>query len=359
MKAVAWALTIVVVCILVSAVLVVIFSTDSPNASMIQWDRLNHRRTDRILETLSPTERLQRLWTQPQPLSVPSASSKHAQHEFQRLGFSDLSRGVVLAAGGPVLTAQARQLVSELRRSGCALPIQLWYRRGEMDAATLQQFETEHRVLACCLETTAPSWPCEQRFSLKPLALYLCPFDRALYLDADVHIPADPSDLLSQLAEGAWFWPDVQTLQREAPCFQGWTDEQKARLPLDQQNSAILVLSPPQCRPQLWTIYRILENGLSPLFPAPYNYGDKDLWVPTWLQQGATWHWVEGRSLEVWDKTGQFVALTHAQPLQPRKVAFVQDLVLHPQYASLRDPSTSLVSPLPADFLPLSQGQKP
>jgi len=362
MDAVAWALAIVVVCILVVAVLVVVFSTPSPNASLIHWDRLERQRSEKAellqLDQQDKPHQLQRIWTQalaPPPVAAHTTAAMTAA--LTRLGFSDLSRGIVVTAGGPELTRQARQLFLELRATGCLWPIQLWYRRHEIDSATLHALETDCRVTAHCFEVEAPTLPCENRFSLKILALYLCPFATCLYLDADNHVRTDPSflaDLPAVQATGALFWPDLSPLNHQAPCFQSFTAAQLARLPAQQQNSAQLVLKlTPEHRTNLWSIYRLLENQLEALFPAPYNYGDKDMFHATWVAHNHPFSWVEGRSLEILDANHQVVALAHADPRDPDTILFVQDTVPQPQYSALRAPGTTTL--LPAERLTLWQ----
>lgn len=364
-RTVAWALTIVLVCVLASAVLVAVFSTSSPHASMIQWDRMEQQKAakaeQRLLQPLSKPDQLAQLWAEPRVLGAPGLQPSQ-RDEWARLGFRDLTQGLVLAAGGPVLTGQARQLARELRRAGCRLPIQLWYRRGELDSLTIQTLEAESQVLCACLEVEAPRWPCTVRFAIKILALYLCPFDTALYLDADMHVCADPTPLLAWGAEhGAVFWPDLHPLQTDAPCYQQFTPAQKAQLPPWQQNSAQLLLRLDSLnRTRLWTIYRLLEHQLSTLFPAPFNYGDKDMFCATWVAQARStgeWLWVTGRVQEVLNATGDVVvALAHADPLDPSRVLFVQDLQPPPltaaDYATLRHPDTLALTPLSGAFLP-------
>lgn len=354
MKTVAWALAIVVVCVLVVAVLVAVFSTASPNASLIQWDRLERQRSEKAdllqLDQQDKPHQLQHIWAQ--TLSPPRilANATAAAAAWARLGVADLSRGIVITAGGPQLTRQAQQLILELRTFGCHWPIQLWYRRHEIDTATLQTLETQHHVLGQCFEVEAPALPCENRFSLKILAMYLCPFDTCLYLDADNHVRSDPSflaDLPVVQDTGALFWPDVAPLNTDAPCFQSFTAEQRARLPTQQQNSAQLVLRlTPAHRTNLWSIYRILENQLEALFPAPYNYGDKDMFYATWIAQHHPFGWVDGPCLEVLDANHQIVALAHADPRDPATLLFVQDTVPEPHYEALRLPSTTTLLPL-------------
>lgn len=364
MNTVAWALSIVVVCVLVTAVLVVVFSTDSPNSTLIQWNHLERRRSEQAellqLQQLSPAEQLRHLWTHALPPPDPApANQTTAAAAFQRWGYTDLTHGVVVTADGPVLTRQAQQLILELRRAGCRWPIQLWHRRDQIDTATLRTLATDHHVLSRCFEVEAPHWPCENRFGWKILALYLCPFGTALYLDADNHVLADPTSLVDWPPfrdTGALFWPDVHRLDTTAPCFDGFSAAQRARLPMYQQNSAQLLLRLTAThRHHLWLIYRLLENKLEGLFPTPYNYGDKDMFYATWIALDQPFAWASTQpALEIRDEQQRPVAVAQVDPRQPPALLWVQDTVPAPvTYATLCPLETPPV-PLPVPFLPFS-----
>jgi hypothetical protein len=138
-------------------------------------------------------------------------------------------RGIVLCAGGDVYFPCAWVCIGVLRRLGCTLPIELWYRgRREM---TEEMAALVEPLGVTCVD----AYPVVRRhpyrrldsWELKPFAIAWSRFAEVLYLDADNVPLRDPAFLFDSAAygeAGALFWPDryagpgtgIEWLKREA-----------------------------------------------------------------------------------------------------------------------------------------------
>ena len=129
-------------------------------------------------------------------------------------------RGIVICAGGGLYFANAWVCINMLRRSGCQLPIQLWYLgkteiNGEMqdwvrplDVECVDALEIDDKQRAKVLK----GWP------LKPYAVIHSRFKEVLLLDAD-NVPIIDPEFLFEVwqykEKGAIFWPDFGRLGPE------------------------------------------------------------------------------------------------------------------------------------------------
>ena len=138
-------------------------------------------------------------------------------------------RGIVICGCGDVYFPCAWVCIGVLRRLGCTLPIELWYRgRREMTEEMIALVEP---LGVTCVDAYGvvrrhpfrrlDSW------ELKPFAITWSRFSEVLYLDADNVPLRDPAflfDLPEYRAAGALFWPDryagpgtaIEWLEREA-----------------------------------------------------------------------------------------------------------------------------------------------
>jgi hypothetical protein len=122
-------------------------------------------------------------------------------------------RGIVICGGGLRYFTNAWVCINMLRRSGCKLPVELWYRgRSEMDArmkALLTPLGVEC-IDACRMRKAFPirrlgGW------ELKPYAILRSTFREVLLLDADNVAVVNPEFLFETpefRTTGAVFWPD-------------------------------------------------------------------------------------------------------------------------------------------------------
>lgn len=210
------------------------------------------------------------------------------------------------------------------------------------------------------------------KFSTKVLAMFLCSFDQFMYarstvfsavrlaaqtclclhryLDADCSALTDPSFLFDSAefrAHGALFWPDVPELNTSSLAIQvaGRLGVSPSALPLFQQDSCILMLDRNRYARQIWMVYRILENGLSSLFPAPFNTGDKDVFHLTFSATGASYSIVPNRPTEVLDATDKKVAVCLCAPDGTALV--MRQLDPDGDWVSMRNPDTGVSKQIP------------
>lgn len=122
-------------------------------------------------------------------------------------------RGIVLCGGGDAYFPCAWVCVQMLRRTGCTLPIELWYRGpAEMTGEMIALMESSG---VACVDAWAMArdYPVRRLdgWELKPYAICNSRFAEVLYIDSDNVALRDPSFLFSEpdyLRYGAIFWPD-------------------------------------------------------------------------------------------------------------------------------------------------------
>ncbi|KAI9366179.1 mannosyltransferase putative-domain-containing protein [Zopfochytrium polystomum] len=130
------------------------------------------------------------------------------------LGITPGSRGVVITGPGnrikyAVLTANL------LRQTGCTLPIQFSYLKGQVSNEDLKLIQ-EHNITAVDFTpaVSAYNWG-EREVSLggpKVDAILASPFEQVLFLDPDVQVLENPEYLFETATfkkNGALFWPDT------------------------------------------------------------------------------------------------------------------------------------------------------
>ncbi len=128
-------------------------------------------------------------------------------------------RGVVISGGGVKYFTNAWVCINMLRRSGCALPIQLWFLgKEEVDkemTSLIKSLEVD------CIDATAVRKHHPARilggWGLKPYAILNSSFREVLFLDAD-NVPMANPEFLFESPEyrqtGAIFWPDYGQLKK-------------------------------------------------------------------------------------------------------------------------------------------------
>jgi ADP-heptose:LPS heptosyltransferase len=137
---------------------------------------------------------------------VASLKSKHQASDGE-------GRGIVICGGGVTYFTNAWVCIQMLRRLGCELPVELWFRgRGELDEA-MRRLMTPLNVHCVDAEEIRRKHPARllKTWELKPYALLHSRFRAVLLLDAD-NVPVVNPDFLFDTPEfirnGAIFWPD-------------------------------------------------------------------------------------------------------------------------------------------------------
>jgi len=119
--------------------------------------------------------------------------------------------GIVTCAGGRTYFTCAWVLVNLLRRLGCTLPVEVWYRgRREMNDSMRRLLESVGGVY--CMNVSDRDGGCQlDGWEVKPYAIINSRFAEVLFLDCDNVPTRDPSELFEAEAYrrfGAVFWPD-------------------------------------------------------------------------------------------------------------------------------------------------------
>jgi ADP-heptose:LPS heptosyltransferase len=122
-------------------------------------------------------------------------------------------RGIVICAGGVRYFTNAWVCIRRLRRSGCRLPIEVWYLdENEMDAEMTSLLEPldVKCVNARVMQKKYPG-RIAGGWELKAYALVHSRFREVIFLDADNVVVRDPEylfDTAQYQSTGAIFWPD-------------------------------------------------------------------------------------------------------------------------------------------------------
>ncbi len=203
-------------------------------------------------------------------------------------------RGVVLCAGGDVYFPCAWVCIRMLRRLGCTLPIEVWF-RGPREM-TPRMIEILEPLGVTCIDAyeVARHQPYRRldSWELKPFAIAWSRFEEVLYLDADNVAVRNPEFLFEteQYREsGAVFWPDrycgpgtgFEWLHRDAWALCGVTYRLEPEIEAGQ-----LLIDKRRSWPAL--VLTLHLNAHSDFYYA-YFYGDKDTFHLAWRRTGTSY----------------------------------------------------------------------
>ena len=200
--------------------------------------------------------------------------------------------GIVTCAGGRTYYTCAWVLVNLLRRLGCRLPIEVWYRgRAEMSDGMRRLLESVQGV-RCMDAREALSHRPAHPFSgweLKPLSIINSRFEDVLFIDCDNVPTLDPSFLLKTDAYrrlGAIFWPDrcMREGDRYQTLLQGaWEACGVSRRDEPEFESGQMLINKRRC----WKALRLamFYNEHSDFF-YQFLLGDKDTFHMAWRRLG-------------------------------------------------------------------------
>ena len=134
-------------------------------------------------------------------------------------------RGIVICGGGPQYLACAWVCLHMLRRTGCALPVQLWY-LGERELPPGVRVLFEGLGVECVDAARVRRQRRVRRlggWELKAYAIMHSPFRDVLLLDADNVPLVDPAQLFATWQyrkHGAIFWPDIGRIEKDNPIWE-------------------------------------------------------------------------------------------------------------------------------------------
>jgi alpha 1,2-mannosyltransferase len=228
-------------------------------------------------------------------------------------------RGIVICAGGFEYGTSAFVLLKLMREQGCILPVEIWHRNDEMSEEMKELFENLNADVRNIDQVA--SFTFQNRYAIKPLALYHSKFEQVLLIDADNVTVKDPTYLFDMLTldQPAIFWPDYWTLDRNARCFKVLTEEQITKMTYAwTQESGQILVDKKYCMHALMLCVKInvqLYSQFARLFPEPFNHGDKDTWHFSWLSTSTNFHMIKQRAggAGTRDGTGQYIGTTIVQ----------------------------------------------
>lgn len=199
-------------------------------------------------------------------------------------------RGVVIVGGGEYL-ASAYIAIRHLRRTGCRLPVQLWY-LGRQEIPPFWRELTDRlgvESVDAFSVKGAEDFDGLQGWQCKVHALAACPFAQVLLLDAD-NIPLrDPTFLFDSepfTQYGQIFWPDFRygSHHQYAIRERAWRE-----LGLDPQRgveleSGQLLIDRKRCWREL-QVCRAMNVHSRQVY-GRWTWGDKDTFTLAWLLTG-------------------------------------------------------------------------
>jgi len=149
-------------------------------------------------------------------------------------------RGIVICAGGMKYFTCAWISIHLLRKNGCILPIELWYKDGELNNEVI--IELQKLNVRCMLASSGSNPSLIQDYAIKPFAIINSSFEEVLFLDADNNCLVDPTFLFDHdtyRLTGAIFWPDFW---KTDPKNAIWAiTEAKDYLEYEQESGQILI----------------------------------------------------------------------------------------------------------------------
>jgi hypothetical protein len=215
-------------------------------------------------------------------------------------------RGIVLCGGGEIYFACAWVCISMLRRSGCKLPIELWYRGPREMTSTMLAWMEELDVRCVDAYAVARQYPVRRldSWEVKPYAIVRSRFEEVLYLDCDNMALCDPSFLFESEGYkryGAVFWPDRYSgpytghewLRREAWELCGVPYRLEAEIEAGQ-----MVVDKRRCWQALALTLHLNEHSD---FYYAYFLGDKDTFHLAWRRVGTEYYEIPYRPATLGD----------------------------------------------------------
>lgn len=233
-------------------------------------------------------------------------------------GFSE--RGIVMCAGGLSYFTCAYVSLKALRRTGCSLPVELWYVGNELseDAKkALKGWNVEFRNFLDYPD--APMYG----YRLKPYAILHSRFKEILFLDSDNICVRNPEELFHTKEYndyGAIFWPDYWKTPKENPIWGivGSTDYE-----IKEQESGQIIINKERCwrALNLCQYFNIKSNVYYRLL-----LGDKDTFKFAWMALKTPFHMIRtelGSGGYTNIETGDFHGITMVQHNPAGEICFL------------------------------------
>jgi alpha 1,2-mannosyltransferase len=207
------------------------------------------------------------------------------KHRYPKKKFN--GRGIVFTAGGVGYLTCVFVSISLLRKKGCTLPIEVWYKGNEISSEAINQFQhlqVDFRDFNQIEKVILTG------YSLKPLAIIYSSFKEVLFLDADNNCVTDPEFLFSINAfkeYGAVFWPDYWHTSKKNSI---WSIIKNKEYDLPEQESGQILLDKEKCWKELQLCLHF--NRLSKFY-YKILLGDKDTFKFAWHALKSKFHMVQ------------------------------------------------------------------
>ncbi len=144
-----------------------------------------------------------------------------------------------MCAGGVTYLTCAWVNISMLRKSGCTLPIEVWYSGMELNDEAIERLKELNVACRNCKDYSELNIT---GYMMKPFAILNSGFREVLLLDADNNCVTDPTFLFNSAEyreNNAVFWPDFGTTDRESPIWKiTGTDDYES---IEQESGQILI----------------------------------------------------------------------------------------------------------------------
>lgn len=175
-------------------------------------------------------------------------------------------------------------LLSELERLGVKLPIEVWYKVGELSEkqiAAILNLDLDIEVKL--LEENVTSW------AIKPFSIFRSKFEEILWIDADNVPLRDPSFLFNDeeyIEKGSLFWRDVSGVDRAKYWHNTssvWTVFNVPYNDAEEFDTGQLLINKTKCWSELALTLHFNQN--KDLY-WQYVHGDKDTFRLAWQHYG-------------------------------------------------------------------------
>lgn len=203
------------------------------------------------------------------------------------------SRGIVTASGSSSRLLQSLVSISIVRKTGCTLPIELFYAdEEEMYDDIKMILEFELNVKCVNVQQHAPFEHYNARnFSIKSISIYLSSFEEVLWMDADVIPFQDMTTLFEDahyVREGYMFFNDIfsDSKYENAMSKSSRTFCEAFGMPIvkgaPETDSGVFLINKLKVPEDFLSINALLNMDHEITYK--YNYGDKELYkLSMWL----------------------------------------------------------------------------
>ena len=195
-------------------------------------------------------------------------------------------KGIVMCAGGVTYFTCAWICISMLRKSGCTLPIEVWYSGMELNDEVIESLKELNVECRNCKDYSELNI---NGFIMKPFAILNSSFREVLLLDADNNCVTDPTFLFNSeeyRESNAVFWPDFGTTDRKSPIWKiTGTDDYES---IEQESGQVLI-NKERCWKELnlcWHFNLQYQDYYKML------WGDKDTFRFSWMAMGTSYYMI-------------------------------------------------------------------